>query len=108
MEKVELTFENFKSAFRKANLYDRFSGLGLKAMYDYIYDYYKNYYDGGKVELNVYAVCCYFTEFESLEDFWKIYDKNKFPDIETIKRHTAVIPCDIGDEPFIIENFKPE
>lgn len=103
-----MTFENFKNEFYKARLQDKFSDLGLEALYDYIYGYYEDNYNGECVELSVFEACRYFTEFQSMKDFWKVYDKKKFPDMETIKRHTKVIPCDIGNEPFIIVNFKYE
>ena len=50
------------------------------------------------------ALCCEFTEYEDLEEFHGNYDKEDYPDVDTIRDHTTVV--EFGNSgSFIIQDF---
>ena len=88
---------DFISAFKSIRP-DNFSYEGLKALYGY----FEELSEDQNIELDVIAICCDYTEYDSLADFNRDYGKN-FDDIEEIFDHTQVIMID--NEKFIIQNF---
>ena len=95
----------FKDAFQKCRP-NNFSYEGLTALYDYLEQYEED--TGQEMELDVIAICCDFTEYDSLEEFQKEYYDEEvgdcYEDIEEIEEETIVIPIE-GTEGFIIQNF---
>ena len=90
----------FTSAFHRAGRGDQFSYEGLIALYDYLEDYEDS--TGEQIELDVIALCCDYTEYESLEAFQEDYGED-YQSIENIGQATTVIMID--DTSFIIQNF---
>jgi len=90
---------DFWEAFRKI-CPDNFSYEGLQALFNYFEDYEDQ--TGEEIELDVIAICCDFTEYESLEEFQGEYGE-EYETIEDIENSTLVIPID--DERFIIQVF---
>ena len=88
---------DFISAFKSIRP-ENFSYEGLKALYGY----FEELSDDQNIELDVIAICCDFTEYDSLAEFNRDYGKN-FSDVEEIFDHTQVIMID--NEKFIIQNF---
>lgn len=80
---------------------DKFSYDGKKALYDYLTEIETE--QENEIELDVVALCCEYNEYENLEEFHKDYDKEQYPDIETIQENTTVIK--VNDEAFIIQQF---
>ena len=74
---------------------------GLRAMLEYLEELEEG--TGMPIELDVIAICCEFTEFDSIEDFKSSYEGN-FEELEDIEDHTVVIPID-GSEGFIIQDY---
>jgi hypothetical protein len=99
--KQTINFYQFADAFTNMNRQNQFSYKGLKALFDYLEEYEDSV--GEEIELDVIAICCDYTEYDSLEDFWQEYDKEDFPNIEAIEWHTQFIPID--DDAFIIQTF---
>jgi len=93
----EINQADFISAFKSIRP-DNFSYQGLKALYGY----FEELSEDQNIELDVIAICCDFTEYDSLADFNRDYGKN-FDDIEEIFDHTQVIMID--NQSFIIQNF---
>ena len=93
----EINQADFISAFKSIRP-DNFSYEGLKALYGY----FEELSEDQNIELDVIAICCDFTEYDSLDDFNRDYGKN-FDDIEEIFDHTQVIMID--NQSFIIQNF---
>lgn len=92
----------FHDAFNKSDGYkNNFSYEGLNALFEYMEEY--EYSTGEKIEFDVVALCCEYAEYENIEEFWKDYDKEDYPDIEAIEQTTTVIKID--DESFIIQQF---
>ena len=102
-----INFSQFCDAFKGDVGSDRstqFSYEGKRALFDYLEEIenstqYKENNPG--IELDVIAICCDFTEYDSLEDLQKNY--NNITSLEDLQDHTTVIECDNGH--LIIQNF---
>jgi hypothetical protein len=99
--KKTINFYDFTEAFKKAGRADQFTYSGLRAIFDYIEDYEDSADE--EIELDVIAICCEYSEYENIEDFWLVYDKEDYPDMDNIEYDTTVIMID--EEAFIIEQF---
>ena len=56
-----------------------------------------------EIEFDPIAFCCEYTEYESIEEFWQDYDKEEYPDEESIMDNTFYWA--FGDGSFIIQSF---
>ena len=79
---------------------DNFSRAGLSALYDYFEQLEEDI--GNPIELDVIAICCEYSEYESLEEFQKDYGDD-YQSIDEIEQVTTVITVD--DDGFIILQF---
>ena len=79
---------------------DNFSRAGLFALYEYFEQLEKDI--GNPIELDVIAICCEYSEYESLEEFQEDYGDD-YQSIDEIEQVTTVIPVD--DSGFIILQF---
>ena len=79
---------------------NNFSRAGLFALYDYFEQLEEDI--GNPIELDVIAICCEYSEYESLEEFQEDYGED-YESIEDIESETTVIPVD--DDGFIILQF---
>ena len=99
--KKTITFYDFKDGFDKIRP-NYFSLDGLVSLFEYFEQYEDDC--GEEIEFDVIALCCEFTEYEDIEDFHKCYDKEEYPDFDTIREHTQLI--EIEDiKGFIIQDF---
>ena len=99
--KQTINFYNFSDAFRKAGRADQFTYEGQRAIFDYLEEYEDS--TGEEVELDVVAICCEYMEYENLEEFHNIYDKEDYPNLDKLRDYTQVI--EVGDDSFIIAEF---
>jgi len=99
--KQTITFGQFQDAFFNMDRQNQFTYKGKKALFEYLEEYEDD--TDEQIELDVIALCCDFTEYDSLEDFWQEYDKEDFPDIDAIECETQVIMID--NDSFIIADF---
>ena len=95
----------FEDAFKSIRP-DNFSYEGLKALYDYLEEFEDD--TGEKIELDVIALCCDYTEYENLKEFENDYGK-EFSNIDkrfkySIEDNTTLIPIE-GTDSFIIQAF---
>ncbi|MAH51812.1 hypothetical protein CMI37_38705 [Candidatus Pacearchaeota archaeon] len=81
---------------------DNFSYEGKKALFEYIEEIEDS--TGEQIEFDCIAICCEYTEFENLKDFHKYYDKENYPDLDTLREYTQVIEIEDSDS-FIIADF---
>jgi hypothetical protein len=81
---------------------NNFSYNGLRALYDMLTSYEED--TGEEIEYDPIAFCCEYTEYENMKEFWKVYDKEAFPNKESIHDNTIYWPFENGDS-FIIQNF---
>ncbi len=86
---------NFRDAFVDYERDNNFSYEGLGVLFDYMEEVDPNW------ELDVIALCCDFTEYESIEAYNKEHDEVE--SIDDIEEKTQVLRID--DDSFIIANF---
>ena len=79
---------------------DNFSRAGLSALYEYLEKLEEDI--GNPIELDVIAICCEYSEYESLEEFQEDYGDD-YQSIDEIEQVTTVISVD--DDGFIILQF---
>jgi hypothetical protein len=101
----------FKDAFKHAGRGSQFSSTGLSALWEYLEQYEQD--TGEEIELDVIALCCEYSEFDSLAAVRADYtmgidedDEEEDKDKQTMKYledHTQVIPLDGGG--VIIQQF---
>jgi hypothetical protein len=84
--KQSITNYDFHRAFEQLRP-DNFSYEGLNALFEWLEDYEDQ--TGEQLELNVIALCCDFTEYETVEDL--LEDYSTFDDLDEIKDNTLVI-----------------
>lgn len=98
--KITLTSSEFIRRFQKIRP-NHFSNTGLKCLFDYFEEFDEEI--GTETEFDPIDICVTYSEYDSIEEFWDEYDKEDFPDIESIEDHTLVIDLHYGA--FIIQNF---
>ena len=98
--KQSINFYQFKNWF-KENRPNNFSDAGLLALFNYVEEYEEN--SGQEIEFDPIALCVEYQEYDDLEAFWSDYDKEKYPDLETLRDYTEVI--EINSDRFIILMF---
>jgi len=81
-----VTENEFINAFQELRP-NKFSYDGLKALYEYFEEYEDS--TGEKIELDVIAICCEHSEYESIEEFNNAYGKEWT--LEELQDHTQVI-----------------
>ena len=99
--KQTINFYDFSNAFHKAGRGNQFTYDGLKALFEYLEEYEEA--TGDEIELDVIALCCEFTEYESIEEFWLDYGQEDYPDEESIMDATMYYA--FGEGSFIIAQF---
>ena len=83
-----------------------FSPIGRLELYDMLTSYEDD--TGEEIEFDPIAFCCEYTEYEDMEEFWKVYDKEDYPDEESIMDATfywAFQCCEGECKSFIIQQF---
>ena len=91
----------FRRAFERTDRKDQFSYEGLEALFNWLEQYEDD--TGEETELDVIALCCDFTEYESLSDFQQDYGMT-YQSIDDIEENTGVIRIGDGGS-FIIQQF---
>ena len=99
--KQTITESQFINAFKSWDTYkNQFSYDGLKALFEWFEELEND--TGEEMELDVVAICCDFTEYESLKEYNEDYDK-EYEEIDEIADDTTLIKID--DERFIIQQY---
>ena len=96
-----ITNNTFHDAFHTAGRGDQFSYEGRNALFDYLEEYEGS--TGEKVEVDVVALCCEFTEYADIAEFQAAYD-NEYQTMQDVADRTIVIPMCNG-ESFIAADF---
>lgn len=95
-----LTKYDFSREFKSWDTYkDKFSIKALDALFNYFEEYEEN--TGEKIELDVVAIACDWTEYESFDEIKEEY--TNITDLEDLQDSTQVIELDNGG--LIIQNF---
>lgn len=111
--KKTITFNNFVDEFRGSQYENNFSYNGKKALFDYLEKYEED--TGEELEIDIVALCCDYTEYETAIECASNYFTFSLSDIDNIsvedaekealeylENHTQVIKFDNG---IIIQNF---
>ena len=80
-----------------------FSYEGRIALFDMLESFEES--TDEELEFDPIAFCCDFTEYEDMEEFWKNYDKEDYPDEESIMNATTYWHFGGKSKSFIIQNF---
>ena len=92
---IQVTRSIFHDQFQRTRP-DQFTYSGLNALFDYIEeidaDDRGQYGDAGN-ELDVIAICCEFSQFDSIEEACEAYGKDT---MEALQDFTIVLPCEDG------------
>ena len=101
---------DFERAFITAGRKDQFSYDGLRALFEYLEELEDD--SGEEIELDVIALCCDYSEYDSALDCAKDYpfdidedldeDEQEEAALEYLRDHTSVIEFDTG---IIIQSF---
>jgi len=99
-----VNFNQFNDWFIKdnSNYKNNFSYEGRKALFDYLEELEDD--TGEKIEFDPIALCCEYSEYENIQEFWNDYDKEDYPTIDKIEDNTAVIKIQDSNK-FIIQSF---
>jgi len=100
--KSTVTINDFIQAFETMDRKENFSYDGLVSLFEYLEEIEESCET--EIELDVIALCCEYTEYENIKEFWKDYDKEDYPDLETLRDNTTVIEIE-GTDGFIIQAF---
>ena len=96
--KTTLNSTDFIQAFNAYGREDQFTHAALRALYDYLTDLEEDC--DMEIELDVIALCCEFSEYESLEELQENY--TDIASLEDLYDHTQVIEFNGG---LIIQDF---
>ena len=96
-----ITESQFINAFKSWDTYkNQFSYEGLKALYNYLEELGDDI--GEQIELDVIALCCEYSEYDSFKEFQEAYGVD-YGSLEKVQEYTTVIKID--DNKFIIQQF---
>ena len=99
--KNTINFYAFEREFEQCGRGNQFTREGLRALFNYLEEYEQDC--GEEIELDVIALCCEYVEYEDMDEFHGDYDKDDYPDLETLRSSTQVI--EIDEDSFIIAAF---
>jgi hypothetical protein len=98
--KTTVGLSDFRRAFSDMGRENNFSWEGLAALFEYLEGIEEG--TGEEIELDVIALCCDYTEYQSIEEFRRDYG-GEYETIEDIEQQTTVIP--VNDDAFIVQAF---
>ena len=98
--KKTVNFYEFRDWFEK-NRPNNFSYSGLQTLWEMLEEYEDS--TGEEIEFDPIALCCEYSEYEDMEEFWQDYDKEDYPDEDAIMDATFI--WSINYESFIIQKF---
>ena len=81
---------------------NNFSPIGRLELYEMLKSYEED--TDEEIEFDPIAFCCEYTEYQDMEEFWQDYDKEDYPDEESIMDATFYWAFENGDS-FIIQQF---
>ena len=98
--KTTLNFYQFNKWFEENRPYN-FSNLGILALWNMLEDYENC--TGEEIEFDPIALCCEYSEYEDMQEFWLDYDKEDYPDEDSLM--DATFYWAFGKNSFIIQQF---
>ena len=99
--KTTVNEHDFLEAFRRYDRVDNFGLDGLRALFEYLEEYEED--TGSEMELDVIAICCDFTRYESLEEYNEAYSTS-YESLDEVSEQTSVVEIE-GSDAFIAHDF---
>ena len=84
-----VTQTEFVDTFVKIGREDNFSYWGRIALFEYFEQLEEDM--GEQIEFDPIAICCEYSEYESLDELNEVYGK-EFEDLDEVSDYTSVIP----------------
>ena len=104
--KTTVNWYTFRDAVVRHDRLDQFGSDGWRAIFDYIEEYEQE--SGQEQEMDIIALCCDFTRYESLADF-NAEMGEECETMQDVSDLTTLIlingDYDDTDEPFIVANY---
>ena len=88
MMKEYVTESEFVDRFVKIDRENNFTYWGRLALFDYFEQLEEDL--GEEIDFDPIAICCDFTQYESLDELNEVYDKD-FKDLDEVRDYTQVI-----------------
>lgn len=98
--KETIDIYRFIEGFRGLDTEESFTREGLQAFYNHLIE---AEYGSTETEFDPSDLDCDYTQYTNIEEFHEDYDKEDYPDMESIQKNTEVIQ--VNDNSFIINNF---
>ena len=98
--KNTINIYDFKKWFED-NRPNNFSYQGQNKLFEYLEEYEDS--TGEQIEFDPIALCCEYTEYDDIQEFWDNYGKENYANLEEIAYNTELI--EVGKTSFIIQNF---
>jgi hypothetical protein len=99
----KINIYEFVNDFKKSQYKNNFSIQGLRALFDYFEELEKDL--GEELEFDIIAICCDYTEYDTVEEFKKDYAEfDNIKSIKEIEEDTVVIRIK-GTNGIIVKNF---
>ena len=95
-----VTFNEFENWFQEHRP-NNFSKTGIRGFFDYLEWYEES--TGESIEFDPISLCVEYTEYEDLNEFHCSYDKEEYPNLDTIQDYTHVI--ELENKGFILQDF---
>lgn len=100
----KVSFYDFLEEFKRHGRENQFSYEAKRALFEYLNELSEDL--GEPIELDIIALCCEFSEYQSLQDFNNDYSYSLGHDVDCINdiyNYTTVIQIDKNS--FIIQDF---
>ena len=98
--KKTVNFYEFRDWFEK-NRPNNFSYQGLQALWEMLEEYEDS--TGEEIEFDPIALCCEYSEYDNIAEFWLDYNQDEYPDEDAIMDATMYYAFGYGS--FIIQQF---
>ena len=99
--KEQVGFCQFCDRFRNMGRNEQFSYNGKKALFEYLEALEEDLDE--EIDLDVIALCCEYTEYESIKEYQEDYGDD-YKNLDSIEQVTMVIRIE-GKDSFIIQQF---
>ena len=99
--KEQIGFCQFCDRFRDMGRNEQFSYDGKKALFEYLEALEEDLDE--EIDLDVIALCCEYTEYESIKEYQEDYGDD-YKNLDSIEQVTTVIRIE-GKDSFIIQQF---
>lgn len=96
--KITVSKNDFKREFKESNRQNQFTSYALGKLFDYLEEF-------EEIELDIIALCCEYTEFESIEELQQNYNiPEDFEEARNYLEDRTQVIC-FEEDCILIQNF---